>query len=1155
VLQTFCLLPHAYAQNVYKQNGIDSAAINGRIQADKAKRDSIALAIVLKRKADSTARELAKLKLQAFRDSIITARIAKRAADSLLREQAKQALLDKKRISDSLAQDRIRKQDSTKLARLNKSDSLRISKLNKEKQKKLLEKYKNSRHFKDSVETVKKNKSDSLANARAVKLNIQKTRNQQIKDSMLAVRNKYNDSVKTIQKHISDSTKLAIKTNADKLKSERQKVNDSLLTIRKKRTDSLDLVKKNKEKNPQESAKKKDEKSKSLAIKLMHDKKEKEWTNEKLLKRKWSIQRRIYQNTVTRYNYFYNARRKYNDAIANLKKNNKDDYTKIISLYPYNIREAGTSVAGEMDSVIKKASFSTQIHDPRSKWFDNLYFLMGRASYTKNDFDGAIQTFQFIANEYKDNPKKKSNQNKSKKEDVREATSIATKDNRKGIRKLRHHPIRNQALVYLAKSYLEAEQLSEATALISTLEKDKIFPKRNKAELYLTKAALEIKQANDTDAIASLNKVLEFKLNSLQRARTEFVIGQLYAKQGDYVKSTLHFKKSISGKANPEMDFYTKLFIAQNAAKGGGDKQFATNQLDKIIKDPKYDKYKSKAYNVLASIYAEDNPEKAIDILHKSIKGMDNKDPLEKAIAYALLGQLYYAKSDYEEAKVSYDSASHFGTNPALENINEVNTRKDVLTDVVKNIRIIRKQDSLLLLSQKSEKEQKALAKKEAERLKKLNEPKDNGTTVIALTPNTVTKSNWYFYNNSLMEKGSAEFKQKWGTRKLEDNWRRSAASMSMVSSSNESGEEEEDKKLLINGSVYETLLAEIPKTPAQKDKANDLIMNAYYDLGLIYYAQLYDYTHSISSFDSLLYKYPNTSFKKQTYYSLYLDYTLLENEPKASYYKKLLQDEFGNSEFASLANNPNYLSEIENKSKSIDYYYDTTYLAYKEDKFNEALSRIDYAQTAYKGKPIMAKFDLLKAVCYAGIKDYPLCKSNLESVIKTYPSTKEQAKAQELLNYLNSSGALGKDSTSEKKDSSEIAKPTEIENSKGKGVFAYNSTDEHLMLVYINKVDGRTMALKSGLSDFNIFKHESEELWTGQNLFTVEQGVITVSKFSNAVFAKIYMNDVIKEQSLFKQYKKEDYDLCLISSTNFIELLKTRDILGYLDFYKKNYK
>ncbi len=1143
VFLTFFVPSVVQAQKKFKQNGIDSAA----------------KAIVQKRKDDSTARELAKIKLQAFRDSIITARNAKRKADSLVREQAKQALINKKKTSDSLANDRIRKKDSTILARKNHADSLRLAKTKKEKNRSALEKYKNSRHYKDSVATVSKNHKDSIALVRQTKLNAQKSRNQQVRDSMVTARNQVNDSLKEIRKHINDSTKTAVAASIEKQKTERQKLNDSLATIRKHRADSLAEVRKSKEKASGETAKKKDEKKKSLSIKLLHDKKQEEWTNEKLLKRKWNVPRRVYQNTVTRYNYFYNARRKYDDGIRNLKKNNKDDYTKVISLYPYDVRKSGTSVAGEMDSVIKKASFSTQIHDPRSKWFDNLYFLMAQASYIKNDFDGAITTYQFIANEYKDTPKKRKPGAKSKAKTIeRDPGSIASIDNRKGLRKLSHHPIRNQALIGLASSYVQAEQYSEASALISTLEKDKAFPKRNQAALYLTKASLEIAQKNKADAIVSLTKALEYKLSDIQRARTEFVIGQLYAGQGNYSQSTEHFKNSISGKANPEMDFYTKLMMAENAAKGGGDKQYAITQLDKLIKDPKFEKYRSQANNALAGIYAEDDPDKAISILVKSIKHMDNKDPFQKAVSFAMLGKLYYTKSEYEAAKVSYDSASFYGTNPPIDNIDEVNTRKNVLSDVVKNIRIIRKQDSLLVLSQKSEKEQKAIAKKEAERLKKAEQaalqPK---TQVISLTPGTTVKSNWYFYNNSLMEKGASEFRQKWGLRKLEDNWRRSAASSVMMTLTSDSTSGKEDSKLLVNGSQYETLLAEIPKTAAQRDKANDFIMNAYYDLGLIYYAQLQDYPNSVTSFDSLLRRYPSTTLKKESYYTMYLDYSLLKNDTEAARYKKLLQDEFGQSEFAKLANNPNYLQEVKNSAKAIEYYYDTTYLAYKDSQYTAAMQRINYGQTAFIGKTVMARFDLLEALCNAGLKDYVKCKVNLEHVIQTYPSTPQQIKAQELLNYLKSNNLLpAKDSTAiatTKKDSLPVPK-SEIQAAEGKGVYTYDAKETHLLLVYIMKIDGRTLTLKAGLSDFNLLKHESEELVTGQNLFTIKEGVITVSKFSNAIFAKIYMNDILKDPTLFQKFKKDDYSVCLISASNFTELLKTRDILGYLSFYTKNY-
>lgn len=1106
-------------------------------------RDSIANAIKAKRHADSLVREAAKLQLKQFRDSIITARNVKRKADSLARENNKQAIQQQKKKTDSLTANRKRIQDSIRLSRMSRADSLKHARENVAKQKKKLEKYKSSRHYRDSVALVKKMKLDSLANARATRLALQKQRTQVVKDSLYSVRQQHNDSVYTIRKLQQDSTKAAMEA----IKTDRKRVNDSLLAYRKQRTDSLMAARKSKEKKTEDSAKTKAEKQKALALKI-HEAKKEEWTNEKLLKRKWSIHRRIYQNTVTRYNYYYNAHRKYQGAISNLKKNNKDDFSKILSIYPYDITKSGTSVAGDMDSVIKKSSFSTQIHDPRSKWFDNLYFLMGRASYVKNDFDGAITTFQFVANEYKESPKPKKKQKVAKPIANIEGESIATHENHKGIHKLSHHPIRNDALLWLAKSYIQSQQYSEATALLSTLEKDRNFPKRLKADLYVTKASLDIEQKNTQEAIASLDSALQQSLPKLLRARTEFVIAQLYAGEKNYEASSEHFKKSISGKANPEMDFYTKLFIAENAAKGGGDKAYAINLLEKIIHDSKYEKYRTQAYTVMASIYENEDPHKAIAALKKGISKSDPKNPLQKARAFALLGKIYYKETEYENAKMAYDSASTYGTNPALENLNEVNTRKTVLADVVKNIRIIRRQDSLLALSLQSDKEQKAAAKKEAERLQKAEDNKKTSITeVITLTPTGNIKSNWYFYNAAMIEKGTAEFKQKWGNRKLEDNWRRRTAASNIASGLKEEGIEDDEKKLLINGSQYETLLAEIPKSPKQKDQAHNDIMNAYYDLGLIYYAQLQDYPNSVKTFDTLIQRYPNTQFKKQSYYTLFLDYTLLKNQEQAEKYKKLLSEEFGQTEFSKLANNPDYLQELSDAGKRVDRYYDTTYLAFKDSAYAQALTRISTAQKQFIGKPIMAKFDLLEAFCYAAQKDFPKCKITLEAVIKNYPSTPEQGRAQELLNLL-------KTTLEKEKPETKTEAPSELKAAEGTAVYTYNSKDEHLLMVYLNKIDSKALTIKSNLSDFNTAKHDSEGLTTGQNLFTVKEGVLTVSRFSNAVFAKVYRNELLKEEAVFAQVPKTDYTVCIISLANFNELLKTRDILGYLSFYQLNY-
>jgi hypothetical protein len=74
-------------------------------------------------------------------------------------------------------------------------------------------------------------------------------------------------------------------------------------------------------------------------------------------------------------------------------------------------------------------------------------------------------------------------------------------------------------------------------------------------------------------------------------------------------------------------------------------------------------------------------------------------------------------------------------------------------------------------------------------------------------------------------------------------------------------------------------------------------------------------------------------------------------------------------------------------------------------------------------------------------------------------------------------------------------------------------------------------------------------------NLLTSQQALITIEKFSNAIFAKKYAQDMSNEKLLFSQLKKNEYEIAIISFVNYIELIKTRDILGYIRFYKKNYK
>lgn len=1193
------------AQNRFQKAGIDSAAVQKRVQGEFDRRDSIMAAMKQKRIDDSVAREKEKIRIQQYRDSITHSRIEQRKKDSIERESAKQKIIDERRKKDSIdianklrmkdsmervafKMDSIKKEefrirDSINIARVHVqdsiakerkriSDSIKTVRLEENKRRDEWNKYVNSKHYRDSVEARKNFLKDSIQNVRIAQLEKFKEQRKQYNDSIKLAQQLYLDSVSSIRNRINDSTKLAIQQQNERLREERQRIKDSLLASREKRADSLNAIREAREKKIVEKNKVTNEKKKlALAIK-MHETKQKEWSNEKLLNRKWSLHRRIYQNTVSRYNYYYNAKRKYNDALLRISKNNKEDFTKPISLVPYDLSKDGKTISADMDTVIKKCSFSTQIHDPRSKWFDDLFFLMGKASFAKNDYESAIATFQYVANEYKEKRKKSSTLTKNSKDEI---INIATIDNRKGFRKLSHHPVRNQALIWLAKSYMMAEQNGNAYNLISILEKDPNFPDRNKSELFLAKANLEMLQSEDKEAIASLEKATKYKMSKHQKARTEFLLAQLYSKEGDYTKSSEHYKIAGKSQNTPEMDFYIRLNIAKNVSLGGGDKEYAKAELHKIINDPKYQKNKSEALNTLASIELEDNLGKAVELYKKSIKNPENKELYQKAVAFSSLGDIYYKLSEYELAKKSYDSASYFGSNPPISNLEHVNLRKNVLAEIVDYVNTIKLNDSLILLSHKSEKEKIAAAKKaiEINKKKEAEEAAPNQVKIVPLLPGGNVKSNWYFYNQSLVEKGVAEFKQKWGNRKLEDNWRRSSANVNYNISNEEENDEEAKKDSKISNDV-QTLLAKIPKTPAEIDTLNKSTQKTFYNLGIVYFSALSDYPNSIKTFDTLLTRFPNTNYKQKTYYALYLNYEKLNQKNLAQIYKNKLIEEFGQSELSMLANNPNYLEQNNNKSKSILEHYDLTYQLYKEGKYSESLDRVLFAKSAYKNNPIQAKYALVEALDEAGLNNLIQSKKVLQDVISTYPNTDEQVRAQEILTMLqnnynkkdsvNNQATFGNNENNEAKyantdpgkDSLEASKAfAELRNNEGKGVFVLSNNEDHYVMIFVKIVDGRTMALKAGISDYNLLKNNLQEYAVNLNLFTAQQGVISIQKFSNANFAKKYMNDLIKENKLFSQLKNNEFEISTISATNYSELLQTRDILGYLKFYKKNYK
>src|SRR3954470_22061137 len=87
-------------------------------------------------------------------------------------------------------------------------------------------------------------------------------------------------------------------------------------------------------------------------------KKPKKYENRKLAsektgEKKFTVSRKLYQNTVTHYNYYFNANNRLNDLVNGVKSAFKEDYSQLLPFYNYTLEQTAQNKQ-ELDSIIYK---------------------------------------------------------------------------------------------------------------------------------------------------------------------------------------------------------------------------------------------------------------------------------------------------------------------------------------------------------------------------------------------------------------------------------------------------------------------------------------------------------------------------------------------------------------------------------------------------------------------------------------------------------------------------------------------------------------------------------------------------------------------------------------------------------------------------------
>ncbi|MFI5170861.1 MAG: tetratricopeptide repeat protein [Chitinophagales bacterium] len=834
---------------------------------------------------------------------------------------------------------------------------------------------------------------------------------------------------------------------------------------------------------------------------------------------------RSLDDLIARDNGYFNARLTMKENEKSLWEQQTDNYEEILPIFKYGTQEQASSVQPAMDEVVEKTSFVIQMHK-KSKWVDDSYFLIGKANFYKRNYDEALMTFQYIVSDYSDLIEKQSKAKRVKEDEDGELSFFE---------KLKHQPVASEAGIWVARCLVEKKQYSDAHTVLSVLKSRENFPKWLLGELYAVEADLYIKENQRGNAIEPLMLSIENIDDKKLKVRYNFILAQLYAEQKNYDKALATYKIVLESKPSYDMDFYAKLNMAKlTMANYGVSGKETKDELLSLLKDEKYKDFYGLIYYTLADMsFNERQLEQGVEYLNLSIR--NTQDAKQKGISYMRLGDLYYADVEYKLAYAYYDSTIS-NLPKEHERFEDVKNLRDNLKLLVDELTIIETEKKLQYWAGLSEKElEKALADilKEAEASDTSNnEILENKTVENAAN----TEGDFYFYNTNLRSRGFTEFKKNWGTRKLEDNWRRSDKG---------SFGEEEEKGVTENGDGEKTIdltgknltldaiIESLPKTPEEIAASNERIAGALYRAGIIYKENFKNKPKAVELFEENVNDYPDNNFEVQALYQLYR----LTGNPKQDIYKNKLLEKYPNSDYAKIIGDPEYFKKRDEQKNALDIYYAETYDLLQEKEYSQVKTRSLLADSLFKPNPLKPQFEMLMALTYENPDSVDIFKNELQKVAIKYPQHDVGIRAQEILDYLRRGSVMD-----------------EVEKMDPDPSYNFEEDEEQYFLFVMNSTGKNATTLKNNISTFNSTNFTTDNLKISSLLLGKDNSIIMVKSFPGVETAMTYYFTIKDNAAVFIDLTKEAFTPMVISKSNYVQFFKSKDIEGYETFFQDNY-
>lgn len=694
----------------------------------------------------------------------------------------------------------------------------------------------------------------------------------------------------------------------------------------------------------------------------------------------------------TKYNTLYNGGIALDKGVTDLKSGYNDNFWEILPIERMQIsKEAvlpGQTKNANFERAEIKSTKAIQKHSmnidggEKNPQMDEAHLMLGKSRYYDQRFVPALEAFNYVLYKYPSSDK------------IYEVKIWREKTNMR---------LENDALA-----------ISNLRRLLKEIKfKDQIFADANAT---LAQAFLNLKEKDS--AIAKLKLARDFTKENEEKARYNFILGQVYEDLGYKDSAYAAYQNVIDMKRKSARQYVIQSHIRQSAQFDWekGDTIAYLKKYNDLLKDRENRPYLDVLNHQMGLFYDKNRKS---DIAKKYYNTSLKSQPTDEyliASNYRNLADIHFDKAKYVTAGKYYDSTLAY-LKPRTREFNSIKKKRENLEDVLKYEAIAQRDDSILKITSMSSVEKEAYYAAYIVELKKLDEKarllneksaeenqaeskadkvqKNNLETDDAASQETgksapsnnvgfVSKpGDFYFYNANTVLIGKKEFAKKWGKRAHVENWRLSGES----DEDSKEDQTSDEKSTADDNSIYTTdyYIKQLPTDQKLLDSISKERNFAYFQLGVIYKEKFKENALAADKFETLMNNYPEERLILPSLYNLYKLYELVD-PVKAESVKSRIITGFPDSRYAQLLSN----NAINLELGTPEVVYNNLYKDYENGLYRVTLVKTDIAIVQFTGEEMLPKYELLKANLIGKLYGLTEYKKALNFVALSYPNTDE---------------------------------------------------------------------------------------------------------------------------------------------------------------------